>query len=40
MLDSVAIMAILGVIGSITVFVVLGYRVTRLIKITNSDDLK
>ena len=39
MLDSVAIMAVLSVIGTITVFIVLGVRVTRLIKATNSENL-
>ena len=37
-MDATAILAILGVLGSITVFSVLGYRITRLMKITQSED--
>jgi len=39
MLDATAILAVLGVIGSITVFGVLGYRITRLMKTCNSEEL-
>ena len=37
-MDATAIFAILGVIGSMTVFTVLGYRITRLMKVTQSED--
>jgi len=39
MLDATTILAILAVMGSITVFGVLGYRITRLMKTCNSEDL-
>lgn len=39
MVDATAILAVFGVIGSITVFAVLGYRITRLMKTCNSEDL-
>jgi len=39
MLDATAILAVFGVIGSVTVFGVLGYRITRLMKTCNSDEL-
>jgi len=39
MVDSTAVLAVLGVIGSITVFAVLGYRITRLMKTCNSEEL-
>jgi len=38
MLDSTAVLAVLGVIGSITVFIVLGVRITRLMKTCRSED--
>jgi len=39
MLDATTILAVLSILGSITVFGVLGYRITRLIKTCNSEDL-
>jgi len=39
MVDATAILAIFGVIGSIAVFSVLGFRITRLMKTCNSEDL-
>jgi hypothetical protein len=37
-MDATAIFAILGVIGSMAVFTILGYRITRLMKVTQSED--
>jgi hypothetical protein len=37
-MDAVAIGAILSVIGSIVVFIVLGVRITKLMKTCNSAD--
>lgn len=37
-MDATAIGAVLSVIGSIVVFVVLGVRITRLMKTTQSED--
>lgn len=37
-MDATAIGAVLSVIGSIIVFVVLGVRITRLMKSCNSQD--
>jgi|GEM_PF-1637731 len=39
MLDATAILAVFSVMGSIVVFGVLGYRITRLMKTCNSEDL-
>jgi len=39
MLDATVVLAVIGVIGSITVFGVLGYRITRLMQTCNSEDL-
>lgn len=38
MVDATAILAILSVVGSIAVFIILGFRVTRLMKACNSED--
>lgn len=38
LMDATAIGAVLSVIGSIIVFVVLGVRITRLMKSCNSQD--
>ena len=37
-MDAVALWSILAVVGSIIVLVVLGIRVSKLIKTTHSDD--
>jgi len=37
-MDATAIAAILGVIGSVIVFVVLGIRINHLMNNTNSED--
>jgi len=39
MVDATAILAVISVVGSITVFAVLGYRITRLMKTCNSEEL-
>jgi len=39
MLDATAVLAVLSVVGSVTVFSVLGYRISRLIKTCNSEDV-
>ena len=37
-MDATAIFAILSVVGSMTVFGILGYRITHLMKVTHSED--
>jgi len=38
MLDATAVLAVLGVIGSIAVFIFLGVKITSLMKTDNSED--
>lgn len=38
MMDATAILAILGVVGSVVVFVFLGIRITGLMKTCKSED--
>ena len=38
MMDATAILAVLGVIGSVMVFTFLGVRITRLMKTCKSED--
>ena len=38
MLDATAVLAVLGVVGSIAVFAFLGFKVTSLMKTCNSED--
>jgi len=39
MLDLTVVLAVLSIVGSVVVFSVLGFRITRLIKTCNSEEL-
>ncbi len=39
MIDSTVFFTVVSIVGSVAVFAVLGYRITRLMKTCNSEEL-